>query len=154
MILYDFGCTEGHVFEAPLSSMFDANPECVACGHETHRRPSRLNIGGVADTGPSREQMPQSWSATRAGDPETVRHWQRLAEKREKLEDRHPELAGDRRPVLAHEGIFRGKPLRAGDDVGAAVADRLASGAKPHAHGTAAAAATPHTKTTAKESAS
>ena len=46
-----------------------------------------------------------------------------LAAKREKLEERHPELAGDRRPILAHEGIFARKPLRAGDDIAAAVRD-------------------------------
>ena len=134
MILYDFRCEEGHVFEAGLTSMFDDDPACVKCGAATRRRPSRLNIGGVASTGPSREQMPQSWRATRGGDPETVRHWQKVAENRDKLEERHPELAGDRRPVLAHEGIFQGRPLRAGDDISAAVADRLASGATPHSH--------------------
>ncbi|WP_208012924.1 zinc ribbon domain-containing protein [Nesterenkonia salmonea] len=134
MILYDFGCEQGHVFEASLESMFDNDPACLRCGGATRRRPSRVNIGGAADAGPSREQMPQSWRATHGGDPDTVRHWHRLAEKREKLEERHPELAGDRRPVLAHEGIFQGAPLRAGDDIGAAVHDRLASGARPHSH--------------------
>ncbi|WP_231446522.1 hypothetical protein [Brevibacterium zhoupengii] len=44
-------------------------------------------------------------------------------EKREKLEEKYPELGGDRRPILAHEGIFNGRPLRAGDDIGAAVKD-------------------------------
>jgi negative regulator of sigma E activity len=42
-------------------------------------------------------------------------------EKRERLEERHPELGGDRRPILAHEGIFRDRPLRAGDDIGSSV---------------------------------
>lgn len=137
MILYDFRCEKGHLFEAGLASMFDDDPFCVECGAQTRRRPSRLNILGSAGAGPSREQMPQSWRATRGGDPETVRHWQKLAEQREKLEERHPELAGDRRPVLAHEGIFEDRPLRAGDDIGAAIADRLASGATPHSHGPA-----------------
>ena len=29
--------------------------------------------------------------------------------------ERHPELAGDRRPILAHEGPFASQPLRAGE---------------------------------------
>jgi hypothetical protein len=37
----------------------------------------------------------------------------RTAEERRNLEERHPELAGDRRPVVAHEGHFEGAPLRA-----------------------------------------
>jgi hypothetical protein len=41
----------------------------------------------------------------------------RTAERRRALEDRHPELAGDRRPVLAHEGRFESAPLRAGDPI-------------------------------------
>ena len=44
-------------------------------------------------------------------------------ESREKLEEKYPELGGDRRPILAHEGIFNGRPLRAGDDIGTAVKD-------------------------------
>jgi hypothetical protein len=38
-----------------------------------------------------------------------------VADARRDLEARHPELAGDRRPVLAHEGRFEHAPLRAGD---------------------------------------
>ena len=34
---------------------------------------------------------------------------------REKLEEKYPELRGDQRPVLAHEGKYHDKPLRAGD---------------------------------------
>ena len=32
-----------------------------------------------------------------------------------KLEDKYPELRGDQRPVLAHEGQYHDHPLRAGD---------------------------------------
>ncbi|WP_218885219.1 hypothetical protein [Kineococcus aurantiacus] len=62
-------------------------------------------------------------------------HWRRVVEHREGLEERHPELAGDRRPVLAHEGIFAGRPLRAGDDVPAAVAAASAAAGRTGTHG-------------------
>jgi putative FmdB family regulatory protein len=121
MILYDFRCTEGHRFEAGVASMFSPDPECPACGSGTLRVPSRVQIGGVADAGPSREQMPNSWRGIGGGHPDAVSHWRSKIEKREKLEEKHPELGGDRRPVLAHEGIFRGQPLRAGDDIPASI---------------------------------
>ena len=123
MILYDFVCTDGHDFEALIASMSDDAPSCPVCQAPSRRRLARLNIGGRADTGVSRDQMPRSWTQTGAGDRETIRHWHEVAAKREKLEERHPELAGDRRPILAHEGIFARKPLRAGDDIAAAVRD-------------------------------
>lgn len=121
MILYDFRCTEGHRFEAGIASMHASNPECPGCGAATNRVPSRVQIGGVADAGPSREQMPRSWRGVGNGHPDAVAHWRSTIEKREKLEEKHPELAGDRRPVLAHEGIFQGRPLRAGDDIPASI---------------------------------
>jgi hypothetical protein len=34
---------------------------------------------------------------------------------RRKLEEKYPELRGDQRPVLAHEGRYHARPLRAGD---------------------------------------
>lgn len=74
-------------------------------------------MGNSADAGPSREQMPHSWEGIGGGHLEAVAHWRRTIEKREKLEEEYPGLAGDRRPVLALEGIFAKKPLRAGDDV-------------------------------------
>ncbi|SEB09310.1 FmdB family zinc ribbon protein [Leifsonia sp. 21MFCrub1.1] len=125
MILYDYQCVNSHRFEAAVRSMADASPNCPTCGAETAKRPSRVQLGGRASTGPSREQMPKSWNAVRGGDKETVRRWHDLAAKREKLEERHPELAGNRRPVLAHEGIFREKPLRAGDDIAKSVSEAV-----------------------------
>ncbi|WP_354180976.1 hypothetical protein [Arthrobacter sp. UYP6] len=76
----------------------------------------------MADSGPSRAQMPHSWEGIGRGHPDAVAHWRKKVERREKLEEKYPELAGDRRPILAHEGIFSGRPLRAGDDIGASVA--------------------------------
>lgn len=65
--------------------------------------------------------MPKSWTGIAGGDPDAVAHWRQKMEKREQLEEKYPELGGDRRPILAHEGIFNGRPLRAGDDIGTAV---------------------------------
>ncbi len=132
MILYDFGCEHGHRFEHAVPSMNSAAPDCVVCGSTTRRRISKVRIGGMAKSGPSREQMPNTWRAVRQGDSETVAHWHKLARQREALEERYPELAGDRRPVLAHEGIFAYNPLRAGDDIQASVANALATSGSGH----------------------
>lgn len=125
MVIYDVLCPAGHRFEAVLPSMHAEAPACRSCGEPTRRVPSRPNIGGAADAGTPRDRMPRSWRGVRGGDAETVRHWHDVAARREALEERHPELGGDRRPVLAHEGIFRDAPLRAGDDVGQAVGAAL-----------------------------
>jgi hypothetical protein len=61
--------------------------------------------------------MPQTWRGTYNGNREYVTSLRRTAEERQKLEERHPELAGDRRPIVAHEGRFENAPLRAGDPV-------------------------------------
>ncbi|TXR52544.1 FmdB family zinc ribbon protein [Quadrisphaera setariae] len=122
MVLHDFTCEQGHRFEAGVASMTSPDPACPACGSATRRRPSRLNIGGRASTGVPRERMPRSWEGVGRGDRETIKHWRQVAQHREELEERHPELAGDRRPVLAHEGFFAGRPLRAGDDVAVSLA--------------------------------
>ena len=53
----------------------------------------------------------------------------RTAEARRTLEERHPEIAGDRRPVIAHEGAYETTPLRKGD---AADTQEAAPG---HSHG-------------------
>jgi hypothetical protein len=66
--------------------------------------------------------MPNTWNAIGRGDPETVRGWHGLMSKREKLEAKYPELAVDRRPVLAHEGAFANAPLTAGDPLATTVA--------------------------------
>ena len=141
MVLHDFTCEQGHRFEAGVPSMTAPDPACPACGSATRRRPSRLNVGGRASTGVPRERMPRSWEGVGRGDREAVAHWRKVAEKREALEERHPELAGDHRPVLAHEGVFAGRPLRAGDDVGAALtaarAARAAEQAPPAGSGAA-----------------
>ena len=131
MILYDFQCTSRHRFSGSLASMFDDNPRCPECGAATHRIPANPHMGGRADAGPSREDMPRSWRGIDHGNPEAVEYWRRKITHREKLEEKYPELAGDRRPVLAHEGMFSRKPLRAGDDIAASVKEAAAS---PYVH--------------------
>lgn len=115
MILRDLECASGHRFEAALPSMTSDDPPCPECGAATRRLISRLNIGGQASAGPSRDDMPMTWNATRGGDEATLSGWRKAMKRREKLEEKYPELAGDRRPVLAHEGKFADAPLRAGD---------------------------------------
>jgi hypothetical protein len=126
VIFYDFRCTQGHIFEAALPSMFAEDPACQSCGSKTNRTPSPVGLSGRADPGPSREERPRSWRQVNGGNPSTIRAWQRAIEKRERLEDKYPELAGDSRPVLAHEGVFAKHPLRAGDDVASAIASASA----------------------------
>ena len=61
--------------------------------------------------------MPQTWRGTRNGDREYVTHLQRQWDRRQRLEAKHPEIADDQRPILAHEGRYHDAPLRAGDPV-------------------------------------
>lgn len=121
MILYDFRCDSDHRFEAGVASMSSPAPDCPDCGDPSRRILTAVRTSGFASTGHSRDDMPKSWQGMGGGNPDAVSYWRRSMEKREKLEERHPELGGDRRPILAHEGIFRDKPLRAGDDIGASV---------------------------------
>ena len=122
MIIYDMKCQKGHRFEALLGSRMDPNPNCAQCGSATARLPSAIGLGGHASAGRSREEMPRSWQGINRGDAETVKYWHREMRQREKLEERYPEIGGDRRPVLAHEGIFAEKPLRLGDDIQTSIA--------------------------------
>ncbi|NEE03667.1 zinc ribbon domain-containing protein [Phytoactinopolyspora halotolerans] len=115
MPIYDYACVGGHRFEMLVRSAGSADPACPECGDATRRRPSAVRLAGTADPGPSRDDAPKSWQATGNGDRETLKYWHRQMSQRERLEQKYPELAGDRRPVLAHEGRFAGAPLRAGD---------------------------------------
>ena len=79
--------------------------------------PSRPALHGTADPGLSKEQMPQTWRGTYNGNREYLTAMQRKWDQRQRLEARHPELAGDTRPVAAHEGRYEQAPLRVGDPV-------------------------------------
>ena len=115
MPLYDYCCPQGHVFEQMATIAARAQQACPACGQVSDKIPSRVTLGGRADPGPSKEQMPQTWRGTYEGNPEYLGQLRRQWGAREKLEEKYPELRGDQRPVLAHEGKYHDKPLRAGD---------------------------------------
>jgi putative FmdB family regulatory protein len=117
VLRYDYRCADcGERFELSVPSMSSPTPHCPSCDADALvKLVTAVRIGGAATSGPSRSLMPRSWEATRGGDKDVVRGWRDAAVRRERLEERHPELAPDRRPVLAHEGQFADKPLRAGD---------------------------------------
>jgi len=134
MPLYDYQCPGGHAFEH-LAPMTDSDRhDCPACGQQSVKVPSRVSIGGRANPGLSMEQMPQTWRGTQNGNSEYMSRLRRQWGAREKLEDKYEELRGDRRPILAHEGQYHGKPLRAGDDLRAATAGPN-NAAPGHGHG-------------------
>lgn len=114
MPIYEYRCGCGHRFEE-LQPLGAAAPGCPACGRQALKVPSRVSLGNVASPGPGPADAPHTWEQTGGGDRETIRHWQRQLDARARLEEKHPELAGDRRPVLAHEGRYARNPLRAGD---------------------------------------
>ena len=115
MPLYDYRCPAGHRFEqlAPIAA--SAQQDCPACGQASGKVPSRISLGGHADPGRAMDQMPQTWRGTYEGNPEYVGQLRQQWGARQKLEEKYPELRGDQRPVLAHEGKYHAKPLRAGD---------------------------------------
>ncbi len=115
MPIYVFRCGCGVRFEH-LAAMADtATPECPVCGGETHKVPAGFALGGQADAGLSKEQMPQTWRGVYNGSSEYVDRMRRTWDERQKLEAKYPEIAGDQRPILAHEGRYHNAPLRAGD---------------------------------------
>ena len=94
--------------------------------------PTAVGLSGRADPGLAKDSMPQTWRGVHEGDREYVTGMQRRWEQRQKLEERHPELAGDQRPILAHEGRYSAAPLRLGDPAPAA------GHGHGHGHGTPA----------------
>jgi putative FmdB family regulatory protein len=115
MPLYDYRCPQGHLFERLATIAAGAKQDCPACGQASAKVPSRITLGGQASPGLAREQMPQTWRGTYEGNPEYLGQLRKQWETRSKLEDKHEELRGDQRPVLAHEGQYHAAPLRAGD---------------------------------------
>lgn len=120
MPLYDYCCPRGHLFEHMVPIAQRSQQPCPACGEVAAKVPSRVSLGGQASPGPSREQMPQTWRGTYEGNPEYLGQLRRQWAARSKLEEKYPELRGDQRPVLAHEGRYHAAPLRAGDQPPAA----------------------------------
>ena len=129
MPVYEYRCGCGGSLEV-LTNPGAPAPTCPSCGRQTRKLVSGFAVGGRADPGLSQSEMPQTWKGTHGGNREYIASLQRQWERRQRLEDRYPELAGDRRPILAHEGPYSALPLRAGDAVGPRT-DRA-----PHAPGT------------------
>lgn len=126
MPLYDYRCANGHRFERNVPLADDTTQACPGCGTVCAKVPSRVALGGTAGTGRPMEAMPQTWRGTYNGNREYVTQLRREWDTRRRLEDKHPELQGDRRPILAHEGRFEHAPLRAGDP--------LVGPSVPHSH--------------------
>ena len=116
MPIYVYKCGCGLRFEhlAPFGA---AAPGCPSCGGETRKIPAGFSLGGQAGAGLAKEEMPQTWRGTYDGSREYVTGLRRQWDRRQRLEERHPELAGDQRPIIAHEGRYHAAPLRAGDPV-------------------------------------
>jgi hypothetical protein len=131
MPIYDLRCPNGHVAEV-IQSFTAVLPPCGECGAATSKLPSLFAIGGTARIPPPPERMPQTWKGTYAGNREYVTQLRRTAEARQSLEERHPEIAGDRRPVMAHEGAYETTPLRKGDE---AKTQQATPGHDGHDHG-------------------
>jgi len=144
--IYEYACGCGYRFER-LARIADADappPACPACGTADCRRvPSVAALLGRAAVPPGRDAAPRSWEQTNHGDRDTIRHWQRNLEQRGKLEEKYPELAGDNRAVLAHEGRYAASPLRAGDP--AVPGSPGSPPADPHGHHHPHGHAHPHT---------
>jgi putative FmdB family regulatory protein len=116
MPIYVYRCECGERFER-LVGLDAPVPGCPACGGTPQKIPAGPSLLGQAGTGLAKEQMPQTWRGTYNGDREYVTGLRRQWDQRQRLEAKHPELAGDQRPIIAHEGRFHGAPLRAGDPV-------------------------------------
>jgi putative FmdB family regulatory protein len=112
--IYVYACNCGLRFER-LAAVGAEAPGCPSCGGETRKVPTAAGLGGRADPGLSKDRMPQTWRGVHEGDREYVTGMRRQWEQRQKLEERYPELAGDQRPILAHEGRYSAAPLRLGD---------------------------------------
>lgn len=133
MPIYEYACGCGHRFETLAKTVDSPAPPCPACGGAPRRTPSRVALLGRATLPPRREEAPRSWEQTNGGDRETILRWQHTLEQRQKIEEKYPELAGDSRPVLAHEGPYAAEPLRAGPPDQAHPAGH--AHAHTHAHG-------------------
>jgi putative FmdB family regulatory protein len=135
MPMYDYRCANGHRFERIVPLTDGGSQACPACGVDSAKVPSRVALGGTADVGRSMEQMPQTWKGTYGANREYVTQLRREWDGRQRLEEKHPELRGDRRPILAHEGRFENAPLRAGDPlVGSSPSAEAAGHGHTHGH--------------------
>src|SRR5664279_175656 len=125
MPIYDLRCEQDHRFEV-MQPIAAEPPACPLCGSSATKVPSRCALSGVAKLPPAHNRQPQTWRGTYEGNREYLRQLRSEADARTRLEASHPELAGDQRPIIAHEGRFENAPLRRGDP--------LPPAAKEHGH--------------------
>jgi putative FmdB family regulatory protein len=114
MPIYVYRCDCGMLLQR-LVGMDAPAPECPGCRDTMRKIPAGFNLGGQANAGLSRDHMPQTWRGLYHGDREYVTRMQRQWDRRQQLETKYPELVGDTRPILAHEGRYHNAPLRAGE---------------------------------------
>ncbi|HXT42887.1 MAG TPA: zinc ribbon domain-containing protein [Pseudonocardiaceae bacterium] len=117
MPIYVYRCDCGLRFER-LAALNAPAPECPTCQDPMRKIPVGFSLGGRANAGLSCDHMPQTWRGLYHGDREYVTRMQRQWDRRHRLEAEYPQLAGDTRPILAHEGRYHNAPLRAGDSKG------------------------------------
>jgi putative FmdB family regulatory protein len=114
MPIYEYRCACGATFDELHRGFDEPAPACPSCSGVAERVQSRFSIVGVAKTPRSADDAPCSWRETGNGNRAYIQQWRRELDRRAVLEDRHPELAPTRTPVLSHEscaGIVPAKPL-------------------------------------------
>lgn len=114
MPIYDLRCQQDHRFEV-IQSFTAELPACPVCGSATAKLPAGCALSGVAGVPPAHDSQPQTWRGTYHGDRGYLAELRTQAQARSRLEAKYPELVGDRRPVIAHEGRYEAAPLRLGD---------------------------------------
>lgn len=112
MRIYDYTCGCGTRFEAMVRGSDAPPPPCIDCGAPTRRLPSAgAALLGQAKLPATANAAPKSWEGTHRGNTEYIAHWRRTLDDRAALEERHPDLATKRSPVVAHEGRYHSAPL-------------------------------------------
>lgn len=127
MPIYDCACEMR--FEQLQPSYSTAPPDCPECGRATRHRISGCTLSGVASAGRSSAEIPQAWRSTYSADREYITQLRKQWDRRRRLEERYPELQGDIRPGLSHEGPYGRVPLRVGDPV---IGDGYNAARQPH----------------------
>ncbi len=116
MPLYDYSCECGQRLEVFVHSVAQRHNEqlCATCGKAMLRNIGSVSLGGAAVPASARG-IPTSWQALRGAKPDGVGFWRGRVEAQMKIEEKYPELRPSTDPVLAHEGVFEGRPLRVSD---------------------------------------
>ena len=128
MPIYEYRCDCGGTVEV-LAALGAPAPACPACGAETRKAVSRFALSWAGRRRPIAIQDAPDLEGHLRRQPRIHHHLQRQWEQRRRLEESYPELAGDIRPIVAHEGPYSAVPLRAGDPAASTAADGPGAGA-------------------------